>query len=515
MCSHLVQWPARRDDAEAAKVARGLLQAIFAIGGAAPLASSGPATFPAVAMSPWLHDDDPAASGPTPAAIGADRMNPAGFVMPDAGALALLGVLGIGVLGLGWRKPTWLFLIALASLAIRPQLLWGGPALGWKWGVHQSVIILALAMCALRYGVRTNINWPIAALLAVLALGLALGDGHPKLDWLLMLESLVMLALPFSFTQVVLEPGTRRSFSTVIVLTPFLSVALGGVLHLAGIRNVFDYQAWMGEYYRLEGATGHPAVFATLAFTGFIVAVHESTRPRRPFAAHFAVINLILVILSGTRMAILASAVFLVGYTSISETFREQLGRHRGKLLVGAALVAATVVIYASTLQNRMVAGDGAIEMSGRDALWPFFYEEFLLSPLFGRGFGSGFIAGEDWFSWGFSIPHNEYLHLLVVGGAVGFILCAAAIVLWYRSLMLAVSLNDREFLTALIPALLVYAVTDNVLIYTSALGLYAYLGVLMTRPAPPWVDQPVDLDGVPLEPDALEEATAGPSATR
>ncbi len=128
-------------------------------------------------------------------------------------AVALVGggALLVLILWLGWRKPTWLLMIALASLAIRPQLLWGGPPVGWQWGLHQTLIVFALAMNALRYGIRTTINWPILALLATFALSLAFGSLHPKLTLPLMLESLAILALPFAFTQVVLEPGSRRA----------------------------------------------------------------------------------------------------------------------------------------------------------------------------------------------------------------------------------------------------------------------------------------------------------------
>jgi hypothetical protein len=59
------------------------------------------------------------------------------------------------------------------------------------------------------------------------------------------------------------------------------------------------------------------------------------------------------------------------------------------------------------------------------------------------------------------------------------------AIALWFRQLFKIVAGNDRQFLIALLPALAVYAVTDNILIYPTALALFAYLGVLLTPSAP------------------------------
>jgi len=46
-------------------------------------------------------------------------------------ALVVAGALVALLAWLGWRRPTWLFLLALAALAIRPQLLWGGAAIGY------------------------------------------------------------------------------------------------------------------------------------------------------------------------------------------------------------------------------------------------------------------------------------------------------------------------------------------------------------------------------------------------
>jgi hypothetical protein len=72
-----------------------------------------------------------------------------------------------------------------------------------------------------------------------------------------------------------------------------------------------------------------------------------------------------------------------------------------------------------------------------------------------------------------------------VVGGVVGGVACFAAIFLWFRQLWRTVASHDRTFLLALLPALAAYAAIDNVLIYTTGLALFAYLGVLLTRAGP------------------------------
>jgi len=406
------------------------------------------------------------------------------FAPPDqAIALIIWGTLLLVVLWLAWLKPTFVLLVALAALAVRPELFWGGPKVHYAWSVSHSLVLFGLLMNALRYGIRVRGGWPIPALIAAFLLALLLGELHPQLSLPLMLMSLAIIALPFAPTQVVLAPGSRRAYAMVIVLAPLLSCVIGALMEPAQLDHLLALSPWQAHRFRLQGATGNAAVFATLAFAGFVVAVHEATRPGRPFAELLAAVNLALVILSGTRMAMFASVVFAVAYATLSVELRAILRERRVRAALGALVVLFTFVVYWPTLQARMFSGD-EFQLSARDELWSFYFQEFLFSPLFGRGFGAGFIASEIWLNTVLSTPHNEYLHLLVVGGVVGFALCALAIGLWYRALLHMSGPNDRAFLAAVGPAVAVYAVTDNLLVYATALSLFAYLGVVLTRPA-------------------------------
>ena len=386
---------------------------------------------------------------------------------------ALAVILGVPLFGLaawiGWRRPAFIFVPALASLALRPELLWGDSNIGYEWGLHQTLLVIALLINALRFGLRKSINWPIVALIVVFGLNLLFGNLHRDLTIGLMLTSLSLLMLPFAFTHVILAPDSRRVCTLVIVFTPLLSVAIGALLQVAGIHTTFR-----SVYDRLEGATGNAGVFGLLAFAGFAVALHESTAgpQARPWVVALACVNLTLVILSGTRMSILASAVLLLAYLLTSEQFRELLRQNRAFFFFGICLIGGSLTLYAPTLYRRLFAG------LGRSETWERFYDEFWRSPIFGRGIGSGFIALNP-LELIFAAPHNEYLHLLVVGGVLGFILCIAGIVLWYLDLVRTVSLHDREFLLAVAPALAIYAMTDNILVYPTTLALYAYLGVI------------------------------------
>jgi O-antigen ligase len=397
--------------------------------------------------------------------------------------LAVAGLLLVLLVWLSWRRPTLALMVALAGLALRPQLLWGGPEVGSGWGLSQSLVLFGLAVNALRYGVSRTVNWPILALFLVLGLNLVFGRLHPELTPAFMLESLAVLALPFAFTQVVLAPGSRRNYAAVIMLTPLLSLALALLLDAAGIRPV-SLLVW-SRYARFEGAAGNAAVFAALGFSGLVVALHESTRRGHWYAGPLAALNFALVVLSLTRMAVFACLVFALAYALLSAELRARWRAHRAKALLVLAVAAGALILYWPILEDRMLKGSNSgINLSSRDDLWSFYYREFLFSPIVGRGIGAGFVAARHWLV-GLIAPHNEYLHLLVIGGVVGFVLIAGGIGLWYRQLLQTAPAGDRPCLWALIPAVAVYIATDNLSFYTTALPLYAYLSVLLIRPLP------------------------------
>ena len=234
--------------------------------------------------------------------------------------------LGLAALALAlwiaWRWPALMLALGLASLALRPQLLWGDRNVGYEWGLHQTLLVVGLAANALHFGVRKSINWPILALIVVLGLNLLFGHLHDDLTTGLMVTGLSLLALPFAFTHVILAPDSRGVCALVIALTPLLSVVIGALIQAAGIHTMFA-----DVHDRLEGATGNAGVFGALAFAGFAVALHESAvRPKgRSWMGALASVNLVLVILSGTRTSMLASAVLLLTYVLTSEQFREEV----------------------------------------------------------------------------------------------------------------------------------------------------------------------------------------------
>lgn len=378
----------------------------------------------------------------------------------------------------GQRLPTLLALLALAALALRPELLLGGPLVNAGWHSHYSLLVLGLGANALLFGLRRRPNWPVLALLLAALLAGLLGRLAPAATLGDHAVGLVVLALPWLFVQVRLEPGSRTLYAATIAWAPAASVLLGLLLQLAGIRPVVSWHGYVAGFFRLQGAAGIAADLALLGFAGLAVALHEWLRLRRAWAGAAVVANLVIIILTGTRMALLASLVLLAGHAARSAALRARL--RSGRLRVALTVLGLAFLAYLPSLYTRLFSGaGGSIGLSGRDELWTFHFAEFLASPWFGRGPGAGFVAGRAVLDYPLPLPHNEYLHLLVAGGIVGAGLCLAGLALWYLETRRLLEPRDRRYLAATLPALAVYALTENVLSLPSGLGLFVYVAVL------------------------------------
>ena len=387
-------------------------------------------------------------------------------------------IIGLGVVVLAamfllcWRAPTYALALALLSLTLRPELLWGGPHLSDEWGYHHTLVALALVANLIHFGSQRFISWPIVGLVMIFILNLLFGHLLNGLTLNFMLISAALLALPFAFTQVKLAPHARSVGSAVLMALPLLSVLIGIFLQLFDLRITFA-----GLWDRLEGGTGNAGVFGILAFAGFAVALHESAAKGRTWAGVFVAVNVTLVFFSGARMAIFASALLFTTYVIASRRVRVRFRQNPMKVSIGIFTIAAIAAPYTPKVLDRMMS------KMDRVRFWQVFFDEFLKSPWFGRGIGSVFLAESYWPDHVekpyLPVPHNEYLHILTVGGVFGFGICAVCLVLWYYRLIMIASDYDKKFLISLFPAICLYSVTENLLIYSSALTIYAYLGLI------------------------------------
>lgn len=196
--------------------------------------------------------------------------------------------------------------MALLSLAIQPTLLTGGAPLAYAWGLHQTLFALALVLHGWRFELIAPLASPVLAMALALVLSAAFGALPADLGPGAMLGAFALLALPFALSHQRLPQPSARLVEQLLPLLPLLSVAFGLLIQAGG-----GHAAYHGFGDRLEGATGNPATFAMLAFAGLVAATRGFARGRSSMGPA-AALNLALLLMSGSRTALVASTLFLI-----------------------------------------------------------------------------------------------------------------------------------------------------------------------------------------------------------
>jgi O-antigen ligase len=411
------------------------------------------------------------------------------------------------LLWLAYRAPTAYLTLVLASFAI-----------GFRWlledhlparliplvtPVHKTLLAIALIGHALRYGLPSGVrNWPVLA--AGLLLLQSLLVAGPGLSAGSMVLAAFALALPWALSQLTIEPGRRERHAVVIMLLPALCLLAGFLTEILGLYSVHV------DYIRVQGAS-NSGWFAFLAYIGFAVALHEALRAGSARLAYLAALDLSLAIVSGGRMALLASVVHALVYVLVLSDARERLSRFARPLMIGGGLVAVVFAAYLPLLALRTLEEGGAVDIdaSGRGQIWRTLLDEVLESPLFGQGLGA--TARGSYFD----LPHNEYLRLLAEVGAVGSLVFAGAVLLWGRDVLGRARPDDRPFVVALFAALAVYATTDNVLIMPPALVAFAYVGIMLGASGSVSAASPATAAGEGSAAPSADAAAPGSAAPR
>jgi O-antigen ligase len=379
---------------------------------------------------------------------------------------------------LGRRWPTVFLTVVLASFAIGPEwvldrelphrlLVFAIPA-------QQLLLIAALAANAVRYGIRPGIvSWPLLAVLLLVLESQFLADRDPQLTCLRIAIAALGLALPWSLPAVVVEAGMRTRYALLIALLPGLCVALGVALEVAGLHAL--YTGSDHRVLRLHGAS-NAGWLVCLALAGFAIALHEGMRTGRAGFACLAGLNVAIGVLTGGRMGVVAGALFTIAYCVLDDGLRARLRRARW-LLFGLGLAAALLLLGWLIAQSYHFPEDH-IDLSGRDTIWAHYLAQVRQSPIFGHGVGATGLVPNY-----FALPHNVYLRLLVEGGVAGFLIYGAAIVLWCRRLIARLDPGERAFALALLLALAIFALTDNILTMPPTLMAFFYLGLMLGEP--------------------------------
>ena len=344
----------------------------------------------------------------------------------------VLGLAALGAVGVALRRrPGALLLLALLSLAISVRYL-DAPAsvdratFAEAMTALDTVLKTGMTAAALWYahcnGVDRRRLLPVAALAVMALLSFGPADSHPELTPLQVFRSFIALSTTWILLAARRTPQDAERQVFVLMALPLLDLVAGVLLWSVGLNEMVRHE-YTGAW-RLQGAS-IPAHLGILGGVGVGAAVHAWSMGRRG-AGLLAAVNLTIVVLTGTRTAIALSLVVVVaGLVGRARLLRLRPRRFLPAATAYAVLLGVVGYAYFPALRDRFFGNpmEAVVNTSGRTEAWDFYWGVAQVEPLFGRGLGAGTVANTGQLPSAFTVPHNEYLRLLVDGGWVGLAL--------------------------------------------------------------------------------------------
>jgi O-antigen ligase len=403
-------------------------------------------------------------------------------LLPDL----IAALLALGGIVLAYRHLTaawvlWLLAIGLSSEMALTDLV-GPEAFQPTIAAAKATEIGLVVMTILRLGVVPDRFNPAWAFVSMGAMGAVAGI-HPGLTMMDMARSLVGDVTPFLLFFCAKPANWGSTVRRAITFAPLLSVVLGTVLDLLGLRPVFFQSGGL----RLAGL-GHPAFLANVCLPAIYAGSMRWLRTASPREALLLAINLVILLLTGARAPAAYAAVVIGGSLILAPG--SAVPRAHRLVLIAAGLAAVPMILvvgehYGSLRLFEVLDGEAG-NLSGRQLLWPMFEAASARAPWFGWGLGSGNLViphdGPIATLVGTWAAHNEYLRIQVEGGHVGRTLLIVLFVLWGVSHTRRLPPLERVVTSLILLTFAAHAVTDNVLISTPACVFFAFIATVFAE---------------------------------
>lgn len=261
------------------------------------------------------------------------------------------------------------------------------------------------------------------------------------------------------------ERSTVRVQRLVPIL-PAVSVILGILWNVLGVRDVFA-ESYLG-FTRLQGST-IAAYLGAICLPAIAVGVAQLlSRPSKEVCGVLG-LNVLILLLSGSRMALFASLV-AAGPLLFAYVLRRAPLTTLAVGSLGFVATAINLALFTGGSFSRITQLSGNTFLSGRNLLW-----EVLLSQqgswIFGNGIGeSTKVLREAALYVGTVAPHNEFLRYFFDGGVLG--LLAVFLPLLFGRAGSSTNPIRTPVMIYYKIALLAFCFTDNVLTMPSTLVL-------------------------------------------
>jgi O-antigen ligase len=415
----------------------------------------------------------------------------AAVVAPSLFWVMLAGAGAVALAVLGFRhlvgiSAAWLLVVGCTLEMSLGDLISPAayqPIVGMVKGVGLGLAALAVV----RFGPSPDLFNPGLAFVAMFVIGWAHGL-HADLTLGESLRSLVGSAAPYAFSFSRLSIGWSRAIIRMTMWTPLISVAIGAVLAVGGVRPLFVESGGA----RLA-ALGHPAFLAGFALAAIYACLIELYRDGRRGRLVLMGANAVILVLTGARAPLLYGRCVLAltfGFVPSAVLSR----RRRFTLLLGAVACLPVMLGLAesyATLRLFNAAMHETVNLSGRGELWPLFERAAAESPWFGWGVGAGNVivspTSELFRDMQTLAAHNEYLRMEVEGGQIGRALLILWFVMWCVCHSRGLPRTERVIMRLVFVAFACHAFTDNVLISSSASVLFTFVSAVFARG---WLEQ-------------------------
>jgi teichuronic acid biosynthesis protein TuaE len=402
-------------------------------------------------------------------------------------AVALLVVCAGAILAV--TKPTLLFAIGIALLAVEPARIFGEHATAGQPAAYKAVLYACTLPLLLNRGVDVRKCLPIAAYAVVTILAVWFGSPLPGLTAAQTASSLATLWLGWLVFAIDWDWRRDHRLLEALAWVPIVSVLLGLGLQAGGVLSLLKGASPP----RLEGAT-IAAWLGTFSFGALIACTVLHRRERWRWARWVGLADVAILGATLTRGAVIALCIagspWLARYVKRQWRAGGTTGALRLVVLLALTLVAAAVLAPGLRARNESstvyVAGRGGGHdaTSGRLEAWAFAYDQAKVNLAFGRGLGAGPIVGKSpGGPSGFTAQHNEYVRMLLEVGVLGGLLLLLAMAASMASAVRRAPRLVRGGPTDAALAFAVYSITENTLSSTPiAMALLLVIGLAASR---------------------------------
>lgn len=380
---------------------------------------------------------------------------------------AAIAVLGAAVFLLSVISPERVSYLFLVLTAVSIQYLNEARVMGMDLlSLHKLGILLLFIPAALRYGINFKQSVPVFAFAAMLGFSFVLADTPPILGAIDPVIAFIGLSSPFMLLVIRWPKHVAAMHVNIICLLPIVSVLVGMVLEVGGIRSLFDRE-FTGAI-RLAGANIPPHL-AFLAFMAFMVSIIEAKRRPNRLVYYYTMmsVNFLILLLTGTRGALVSAILMIFIYVyDLTKQFLKGKAALILPLFGFAVVLATSVWLQLDNLKKRSFENttEAGVDLSGRLEAWDFFLKGAETSPWFGKGLGAALVANDGSLFEGFVVPHNEYIRFYYDGGIIGAVLLFASILYMFRKVYLASAKDLRLYVAVLMIGFLIYSISDNTL---------------------------------------------------